>query len=183
MNSLSSFLVKIANWQTLLIFFLLDISFTAYFLPKSFQSNVPIADQNLPILDLQFTYNPENVKSIVAMFKGEAKEAAIKTHVITDSIYPVVYFFFFSICLSLVFYKWKIQPWFKWINILPLGILIFDYLENNMIVSMLNKYPNIGEMATYCSFFTMIKWAFSAITLGLLLAGIISNLLKTSGKK
>jgi hypothetical protein len=140
---------------------------------------VPIADQNLPIIDLQMTYNPEKIASIVAMHTDKAKEAAIKAHVITDTIYPIVYFFLFSIILSFIFYKWKIKPYFKWINILPIGIIIFDYLENIIIIKMLNNYPaDINNLATYCSLFTMIKWFFSAITLLLIVAGIITNLLK-----
>jgi hypothetical protein len=179
MNTLSNFFVKIANWKTLLIFLVLDIAFVTYFLPKGFKSDVPIADQNLPILDLQSTYNPENVKSIVGMYTGSAKEAAIKGHIITDSLYPIVYFFLFSIILTLVFYKWKIQPYFKWINVLPLGIIIFDYLENIMIVKMLSISPaDIGNLATYCSLFTMIKWFFAGITLIFVLMGLISNLFK-----
>lgn len=179
MNALSNFILKIANWRTLLVFLLLEIAFITYFLPYSFKSEVPIADQNLPIIDLQMDYNPENIASIVAMHTGKAKEAAIKAHVITDSIYPIVYFFLFSIILSLIFYKWKINPWFKWLNIVPLGIIIFDYFENFMIIKMLNNTPaDISHLATYCSLFTMVKWFFTAITFLLVIAGIITNLLK-----
>ena len=180
MNTLSNFLVKIANWKTLLAFLLLYIAFVSYFLPKGFKSDVPVAEQNLPILDLQWGYDPENVKSIVALYTGAAtKEAAIKGHIITDGLYPIVYVFFFGIALSLVFYKWKIQPWFKGINLLPLPILVFDYLENIMIVKMLNNYPSdISTLAVYCSVFTMIKWVFVAITLVALVVGIGANLLK-----
>jgi hypothetical protein len=179
MNTLSNFILKIANWQTLLVFFLLEIAFISYFLPYGFKSEVPIADQNLPIIDLQMTYDPENIASIVAMHTDKAKEAAIKGHIITDTIYPIVYFFLFSIILSLLFYKWRIKPYFKWINILPLGIIIFDYLENIMIIKMLNNYPaDISHLAIYCSLFTMIKWFFMAIMLVFLLAGLINNLFK-----
>ena len=155
------------------------LTFVTYFLPKGFKSDVPITDQNLPILDLQTTYNPENVKSIVGMYTGHAKEAAIKGHIITDGLYPIVYFFLFGIILTLIFYKWKIQPYFKWLNVLPLGIIIFDYLENIMIVKMLLISPaDIGNLATYCSLFTMIKWFFSGITIIFVLMGLITNLLK-----
>ncbi len=180
MTTLSNFLVKIANLKTFMAFLILYIAFVGYFFPKGFKSDVPVAEQNLPILDLQWGYDPENVKSIVSMYTGAAtKEAAIKGHIITDGLYPIVYVFFFGIALSLVFYKWKIQPWFKGINLLPIPILIFDYLENLMIVKMLNNYPSdISHLAVYCSVFTMIKWGFVAITMGVLVVGVGSNLLK-----
>jgi len=179
MKRFSNFLVKIANWKTSLAFFLVYISFNAYFLPKGFKSDVPIADRNLPIIDLQMTYNPENVKSIVSMYSGKAKEAYILNSAIVDTIYPMAYVCFFGILLSLVFYKWKIRPWFLWLNVLPVGILIFDYLENIMIISMLKTYPaNIDTLAMCCSFFTMVKWSLAGVVILLLLTGIATNLLK-----
>jgi hypothetical protein len=179
MNVLSNFLIKIANWKTLLVFFGLYIVFNAYFFPKGFKENVPISDQNLPILDLLMTYKPDTVKTIIAQYTGAAKEAAIKGHLITDSIYPIVYFFLFGIALSLVFYKWKINPWFKWINIVPLIIILFDYLENYLIIKMLNSYPLDMELLPhFCSLFTVLKWVFVGITSVILLLGIVSNLLK-----
>ena len=179
MKILSNFILKIANWKSLLIFFLIYIAFNAFFFPKGFKSDVPIADQNLPILDLQMTYNPENVKDIVAMYNGAAKQAYILSATITDGIYPIVYFLLFGIAFSLVFYKWRINPWFKYINILPLSIVFFDYMENTMIVQMLKTAPaDLGMMPTYCSTFTMIKWLFTTIFLILLIAGITTNVLK-----
>jgi hypothetical protein len=179
MNSLSNFLIKIANWKTFLVFFGLYIVFNAYFFPKGFKSDVPISDQNLPILDLQMTYNPDRVKSIITQYTGAAKKAAIKGHLITDTIYPIVYFFLFGIALSSVFYKWKINPWFKWINIVPLIIILFDYLENYLIIKMFNYYPlDMGLMPHFCSLFTVLKWVFVGITSVILLIGIVLNLLK-----
>jgi hypothetical protein len=179
MNAFSNFLLKIANWKTLLVFFGLYIVFNAYFLPKGFKVDVPIADRNLPVLDLRMTYNPDSVKAIIAQYTGAAKEASIKGHLITDSIYPIVYCILLGIALSLVFYKWKINPWFKVINIIPLIIILFDYLENYLIIKMHNTYPlDLELMPNFCSLFTVLKWVFVGITFVLLLLGTVSNLLK-----
>lgn len=179
MKTLSDFLVRIANWKTFLLFLLIYISFNAYFLPKGFKANVPEADRNLPILDLQFSYNPERVKEIVAMYQGEAKEAYIKNCTIVDGIYPIVYFFFFGIILSLVFYKWKIKPWFLYINLIAIPLVLFDYLENYHIVKLLKTYPgNIDSIAEFCSAITLLKWIGAGVALLIILGGIIENILK-----
>lgn len=181
MEKISNFFVKIANWKSLLLFFLINLSFNAYFLPKGFKDKVPEVDKNLPILDLQFGYNPERVKEIVAMYKGAAKEAYIANSTIIDGIYPVVYMFFYAIILSLIFYKWKINPWFKFINLLPFTMVVLDYIENYHIVKMLNTFPeNIDSLAVNCSAVTLIKWISAGIILAVILLGLVQNLLKKS---
>ena len=181
MKKISDFFVRIANWKTLLLFFIFYISFNAYFLPKGFKDKVPESDKNLPILDLQFGYNPERVKEIVAMYTGEAKAAYIINSTVVDGIYPVVYMFFFAIIFSLVFYKWKINPWFKYINLFSFIIVVLDYIENYHIVQMLKTYPeNIDNLATNCSIITLLKWIFAGIALVMILGGIIQNLVKKS---
>jgi hypothetical protein len=179
MKTISDFFVRIASWKTLLLFFGLYISFNAYFLPKGFKDKVPIEDKNLPILDLQFGYNPERVKQIVAMYHGEAKDAYIINSTVVDGIYPVVYMFFFAIILSLVFYNWKIKPWFRFINLFPIVLVILDYLENYHIVQMLKTFPeNIDSLAVNCSAITLLKWAFAGVALLMILGGLVQNLIK-----
>ncbi|WP_255070202.1 hypothetical protein [Lacihabitans sp. LS3-19] len=176
MKTISDLFIKISNWKSFAVFLALYIAFNAYFLPKGFKSKVPTEDLNLPILDLQFGFNPERVKDIVSQYHGEAKEAYIMGAGITDGIYPAVYFCLFSIILTLVFYKWKISPWFKYLNLLPIGLVFFDYLENYHIIKMLRTYPeNIDSLATYCSFFTLIKWVLAGIVLAIVIAGIVQN--------
>jgi hypothetical protein len=181
MKNISDFFVRISNWKTLLLFFIIYLCFNLYFLPKVFKGMVPEEDKNLPILDLQFGYNPERVKEIVSMYTGEAKEAYIFNCAVVDGIYPVVYMFFFAIIFSLVFYKWKINPWFKYMNLFSFIILVFDYLENYHIVKMLKTYPeNIDNLAVNCSAITLLKWVFAGIALLMILVGILQNLLRKS---
>ncbi len=181
MKNISDFFIRISNWKTLLLFFIIYLCFNLYFLPKGFKDIVPAEDKNLPILDLQFGYNPERVKEIVAMYTGEAKEAYIFNCAVVDGIYPVVYLFFFAIIFSLVFYKWKINPWFKYMNLFSFIIVVLDYLENYHIIRMLKTFPgNIDSLAVSCSAVTLLKWIFAGIAFTMILGGIIQNLVKKS---
>ena len=181
MKNISDFFIRISNWKTLLLFFIIYLCFNLYFLPKGFKDIVPTEDKNLPILDLQFGYNPERVKEIVAMYTGEAKEAYIFNCAVVDGIYPVVYMFFFAIIFSLVFYKWKINPWFKYMNLFSFIIVVLDYLENYHIIRMLKNFPgNIDSLAVSCSAVTLLKWIFAGIAFTMILGGIIQNLVKKS---
>jgi hypothetical protein len=113
------------------------------------------------------------------MYHGEAKEAYIINSTVVDGIYPVVYMFFFAIIFSLIFYKWKIKPWFRYINLFPFILVLLDYLENYHIVKMLKIFPeNIESLAVNCSAITLLKWIFAGIALLLILVGLVQNLTK-----
>ena len=179
MKILSFFLLKISNWRSFISFFILYLAFNIYFLPEGFKSKLPVADKDLPILDLQMGYNPQRVKEIVSMYSGEAKEAYILGATITDSIYPLVYFTFFGIILSLIYYKWRIKPLWPLMNLLPLSIILFDYLENYTIVKMLNTFPgDIESLAIVCSTFTSFKWLTAFFSIGLMIFGLLKNFLR-----
>lgn len=179
MNSVSKILLRLANWKMFSVLFLLFLSFNLYFFPKAFQEMPSDRVNTIPVIDLQFGYNPARVKSIVAMYTGKAKEGYLQSTKTTDTIYPIIYFLLLSSLISIVFYKWKITTRFQWLNLLPLSIVFFDYNENYLIVKMLNTYPaDIDIMAAFCSFFTLSKWVAMCICLLILSVGVAENLRK-----
>ena len=57
---------------------------------------------------------------------------------------------------------------------MPVGAWLFDMLENVGIVSMLMMYPSKPEIIAWLTmFFGSIKWAFFAITIVLMLVGLV----------
>jgi hypothetical protein len=58
------------------------------------------------------------------------------------------------------------------LNAVPLGALLFDWLENINIVMMLSLYPSkstaVAKLASIC---TTIKWSFGAVGILLVLIG------------
>jgi hypothetical protein len=57
----------------------------------------------------------------------------------------------------LVYRKKRYKP-FPYVNILPFVALIFDYLENITIVTMLKSYPDQSiVVASLCEFFKLTR--------------------------
>jgi hypothetical protein len=57
---------------------------------------------------------------------------------------------------------------------MPVGAWLFDMLENTGIVSMLMLYPSKPEVLAWITMlFGSLKWGFFAITIGLVLAGLV----------
>ncbi|MFK7935190.1 MAG: hypothetical protein AB8G22_16885, partial [Saprospiraceae bacterium] len=60
---------------------------------------------------------------------------------------------------------------------LPLGIVLFDYLENFNTLQMLAQFPSITEeMANRGSLFTSTKWGFAAASFLFLGIGLVVHL-------
>ena len=57
---------------------------------------------------------------------------------------------------------------------MPVGVWLFDMLENTGIVSMLLMYPSRPDvMAWLTMLFGSFKWAFFIVTIGLVLVGLV----------
>jgi hypothetical protein len=125
------------------------------------------------VIDLTFGFNPQKTLDMVANYSTEARAYYAATEMTTDVIYPIVYSLFLGIVLSLLFKNKSYSPHIL-INILPFLSLIFDYLENITIVSLLKIYPTQYQtIATLCELFKILKWLSFAIVILLIIYGLI----------
>lgn len=173
MSSITHFLNKISNWKTLLFFFLAYMSFNAFFLKNAEEKINSLSGNKNGVIDLTFGFNVEKTLSMVAAYSAEARSYYARTELTTDLIYPIVYAFFFGIILTLLFKNKTYSP-SPWINILPFISLVFDYLENVCIVTLLNSYPNQNyTMGVLCELVKFCKWLVFGVILVVILYGLI----------
>jgi len=60
------------------------------------------------------------------------------------------------------------------LNVVPLGMLFFDLLENIGVVSILSMYPAIPSFIAWVTMlFGTLKWEFIVVTVGLVLVGLV----------
>jgi hypothetical protein len=173
MLSISQFLNKISNWKTLLFFFLVYMSFNAYFLKNAEEKINSLSGNKIGVIDLTFGFDVQKTLGMVAAYSAEARSFYARTELTTDILYPIVYAFFFGIILTLLFKNKTYAP-SPWINILPFISLVFDYLENICIVTLLNAYPKQNyTMAVLCELVKLCKWIVFGLILILILYGLI----------
>jgi hypothetical protein len=182
MKTLSQFLDRIANGKLLILLFLIYAIFPAYFLKNAEEKINQLAGKKVGVIDLTVGFNQQKTLQMVADYGDEARAYYARTEMTTDVIYPIVYAFLFGVILSLLYRNKAYKP-FSWINLLPFVALIFDYLENICIVSLLQNYPSQSlNTATFCEVFKILKWIAFVISVVLILYGLIRLLLTKFSK-
>lgn len=178
MTTLSKFLDRIANWKTLVFLFILYVSFPAYWFKNAETTINQLAGKPVGPIDLTFGFNPARTLQMVAEYGPEARAYYARTELTIDLIYPIVYSFLLAVILTMLFRNKPYKP-FVWVTLLPFLSLIFDYLENATIVTMLNAYPAQSmSVAVLCEVFKLLKWLSFGLTIGFILYGLLRKIAK-----
>lgn len=136
------------------------------FLPKG---------DNARMIDTSFVTDGTAVYEIIEHYDVGMRQAYIWGAVTLDLAFPIVYFLLFSFLLIA---GWKNTK----LAIIPLMQMIFDYLENASIVTMLSIWPNkLNWLASATVVFSLIKWSLAVITVGLIIVGWVK--MSTKRKK
>lgn len=118
-------------------------------------------------LDLKFAYFPDEAYAAVANLNSEEISNYKFAILAFDMPYLVIYCLFFS---GILVKLWKE----KWVIIIPLAIMIFDFFENILVLQILKTFPDQYEvLAVSASFLTTGKW----VMVGVLFVSIISGLI------
>jgi hypothetical protein len=109
---------------------------------------------------------------------GEAgRPLYMRIELTADILYPIIYTLFFGLFLSWLFQRGFLpgSPMQK-LNVMPVGALVFDLLENMGIISMLTLYPSIpAALAWITMIFGSIKWLFAFASIGLIFVGLVKT--------
>jgi len=172
-TTLSTTLQNYAKGSLVLLLLALDLLFVALILPNT-EAQMKATSGGVGPIDLQFFYTPTQVYSMVSAY-GETGRAFYRTFELTgDILYPIIYTLFFSLLLSWLFRRsFAGNSRCQRLNVLPVGALLFDLLENGCIVTLLSICPATPTLLAWLATgFTMIKWSFAGVTLLLVLIGV-----------
>ncbi|MDF7821476.1 hypothetical protein P1X15_27910 [Runella sp. MFBS21] len=168
MNRLASFLNRISNWKTLLGLIIIYLPFPTFFFKNAEEKINLLAGQAIGPIDLTIGFTPKRTLQMVEAYGVRGREYYANVQMTLDVVYPLVYTLLLAVTLTLLYRKKKYVP-FSYVNLLPFVVLIFDYLENGMIVLLLKSFPEQSyTVAAFCEIFKSIKW-FSALTCLLLI--------------
>jgi len=158
MTTLINFLDRIANWKSLLLLLAIYISFPAYWLKNAETNMNRLAGKPVGPIDLTVGFNPTRTLQMVADYGPEARAYYAQTELTADVAYPIVYSFLFAVILTLLYRNKPYKP-FARVTLLPFASLIFDYLENATIVTLLTSFPSQSvTVAVFCEVFKLAKW-------------------------
>lgn len=125
-------------------------------------------DLSKNILDLRLFYTLGDVQYYFDSLGEAGRKNYIYVTRYVDSLFPILYGTLLILQTAQV-----IGKYFNKSNLLllvgislSLGIVIFDFMENNNTRNMLISYPNISEdMVQTGEKFTQIKWTFATATI------------------
>jgi hypothetical protein len=158
METLYRLLNRISNWKTLLVLMAAYVVFPAYILKNAETTINELTGKPIGPIDLTFGFNPERTLQMVADYGDTARAYYARGEMTMDVIYPIIYAFLFGVILTLLFRNKPYRP-FKYINVLPFWMMLFDFFENTFIVLLLYRYPEQSlVLATCCEIFKLLKW-------------------------
>lgn len=170
-----SFFEKWASWKSVLLFFALQMLFSIVIMPAASGSS----DNDLPVLDLQFFYTPQQAYEIITAYTPAMRQAAAVTRLTLDIIYPVIYGIMLALLLTLTFRRAFAPKAFADASVfVPWGGVLFDYLENICFSIMFLSYPKeFYFLAQVSAIFTALKWTLIGIAFTLALVGGVKLIL------
>jgi hypothetical protein len=164
-----------AKGRWVLVMFIADALMAGYVMPLAAGIMAFAANNSVMPLDLMFFYTPEEAFTMIDKYGEAGRSIYWKIELTADIIYPIIYTLFFGLLISWLFQRGfrsnsNMQKW----NVMPVGGWFFDMLENAGIVSMLAMYPTkFNVLAWLTMIFGSIKWAFAAISIVLILVGLV----------
>jgi hypothetical protein len=170
-----SFTIEQSNLKTWLIALTLYLLTGGVLMPYGASRISEAAGHPVGILDLQFSYDKERVIEILSDYSERARTLAAIFNATADSFYPVIYALLFIVTVSWIFKNVNGgRAYLKVLLVLPILIMLVDYMENSYIISLLNDFPKINDTnVLYGSLFTTTKWSLVFLQLGIILSGLI----------
>ncbi len=173
MRHLSKFFYSKASWAAVIIFTILTFSYLFFVLmetAKGFQ----LTDK-FESLATSYGLTIEVVQDFFVVRSAEMVEAFKSFNLIWDILFALLYGFMYTFWLSLVYKPFAQKV--KLLNLLPFVQMVFDWLENGMMIRFSNKVLNVELITTsdvqIASIFSMAKWTCSGLVFVLLFVGVV----------
>lgn len=156
-----TFFKILGNKKTIAVLFLIFVGFNIYF-SNALKGLNDIATAEVKILDLTFGYSFEEINLFFEQIGSEGILLYQKISFV-DMFYPVFYGLFI---MSLISFFAKENSKFLLLNVLPVIMILLDFIENISIGKLCANYPNINsEMVTLTSSLTLSKWFFVGLSI------------------
>lgn len=179
------------KFKNLIVIFMVIIPFNILVFPILSESFRSISG-NLQTLDVQFGYSPRDAVHLIQQLGETARHFYLFIEWTADLFYPIAYSSLFTILLGLLFKAVSLPDkltWLRFLIVLPLFMMGFDYMEN-ILLSILLIWQNqllvsgtglwIASIASASSF---CKWLSGGLILVTLLTGFILlmiNIIRTN---
>lgn len=157
LRSLSDWLNDYLKPVHLVVFLLIFVIFIGYVLPSvSAATKVATGSDRAP--DTSFFYRAADIYEIAEEYGLEGRRYYIRSRFTFDVVWPLVYGAFLVAAISRLVHKRRRGDKVRFLNLLPLAGVLFDYLENIATASAMYVFPDTIFLAYFAPYFTLVKW-------------------------
>jgi hypothetical protein len=129
--------------------------------------------------DTSLLYSSDDLFDMAETYGEEGRDAYIVLRFTFDIVWPIVYFMFLVSLMSLLIKKLNLKEKYKYLILLPLFGVIFDFLENITSVVVMYKYPvEMIFFANLAPIMTFIKWSLIGISFSSIIILVIIFMFK-----
>lgn len=174
------FITTISDWayrqakvRNILLLLLLTLVMNFFVFPYYTSRIVPA--EGPPILDMRFGFSSDKAYDTLEAFGEKGRALYLEMLLVADAVYPLIYGLLL-IFLASFFLKRILKPGneFRVINLLAVDAVIFDFLENASIASMIIQFPQrIDYIAGLASAFNVLKWIMAGLAVLLVLVSAV----------
>jgi hypothetical protein len=173
-DKLSNFLRHQANRRNIFIFLALFILMNALILPWA-GGRIEAYSGGVGPIDLEFWYTPERVYEMIAAYGDQGRSFYLVFELIGDTAYPIIYGGLFALWITFFLQRsFSLESGVQKLHLLPVAVMVVDFLENVAIMIMLAAYPTqLTAVAQAATLFTALKWLLFAATVAATLFALI----------
>ncbi|WLR59387.1 hypothetical protein [Guptibacillus hwajinpoensis] len=155
--------------------------FLAFILPEVSERSYKVTGTS-DSPDGSFFYTTEKLFSVAEQYGESGRSYYIKERFSFDIIWPLVYWFFLTTSITVLFRSVSNEKWL-FLNLLPSIGVLFDYLENISTSAVMYFYPTTFPFISWAApFFTSIKWSCIYVSFSLILIGGLLRFIRVSKK-
>lgn len=113
------------------------------------------SNTSIQLLDVMFNYSVEEVYQQFKAYGEHGRTICLFSTLILDSLFPLLYGAFLSLILVFLFQETK----YRMLILLPLWIILVDYVENTHIAFLLINFPErLPNVVYWSNLITLTKW-------------------------
>lgn len=173
MNKRENPIVQKATWKKAALFTML---FAVFYIVINYSGIGAAGLLNITgganILDFEFGYNQVEAYQMLTALGTDGRSFYLTKILPLDFPFPFVYSLCFAGWIALLIKRTTNRDYNKFLLLLPVFTMLFDWIENVGVISMLNSYPNLsGWAVSLASVAGMLKTVFTIgniVVIGLL---------------
>jgi hypothetical protein len=176
MTRFSKFLYRKSNWKIGLIATALFSGYLAFLstVGKSFE----VSGSEVKSLGTTLSFGVKDVTGFFTERSDQMISSYITFNQVWDFIFAIIYGFMYIIWLSVIYKPYSQKFWL--VNLLPLGQVIFDWIENFCLASLSKAYLIDESISTtkvmIASLSSSFKWGISVLVYLVIIYGIVLRL-------